>query len=96
MEPSVEAQCKRYSSGMTIKRAFVILKEPGCSPEKKGAFLTDDHLEEFVRECIACRSKETQITVCSLTWNDDLWVDDGRGMIAMYDSWKSRRRRKSA
>lgn len=91
-----EKQCEMYGGSGSVKRAFVILKEPGRVPEKKGAFVTDDHLYKFVREVIACRHPDTQITVCRLTWNDDLWVDCGREMIAIDDSIKPKRRRRRA
>lgn len=85
----VEKQCEIYGASGLVRRSFVILKEAGNAPEKKGPFVTSEHLEQFVREVIACRHPSTTITVCCLTWNDDLWVDDGRGMIKMFDSWKS-------
>lgn len=95
MDVKIKAECKRYGSTQ-VRRAFVILKQPGRIPEKKGAFLTEEHLEKFVRECIeAYPQREVTIAVCRLTWNDDLWVDDGREMIGIIDSFKPRRRKKA-
>lgn len=67
------------------RRHWVIVRDPGCIPEKKGPFPVD-RVSGFIRELIACRSAETQITVVSLTYDYDIWVDDGRERIVIEDS----------
>lgn len=69
-----------------VSRRWVILRDRGCAPEKKGNFRTDAHLIGFVREAVRVRAADTQITVAQLTWNHDLWVQDGREMIAIADA----------
>jgi len=84
MDEKIESEVRRYAGdGSVVRRAFVILHEPGMCPEKKGAFLTRTHLDEFVEEVIACRSQDTQITIAELTWNDDLWLVCGRESFEM-------------
>ena len=90
MDTAVQTQCDRYGGSGIIKKAFVVLKRPGKVPEKKGAFVTEQQLNEFVRECIRCRELD-DIIVCRLTWDDDLWVDDGREMIEIDDSFHRRK-----
>lgn len=68
-----------------ILRFFVILRDLGCVPEKKGPFANHQTAIKFIREVIACRSPTTQITVASLTPNHDLIVNDGREAIEMID-----------
>lgn len=75
----------------TIIKRWVILADPGCAPEKKGSFNDDEHLEQFLREVIACRPAQTAITVAYLTWNHDLWLESGRGWIAERDEWRKER-----
>jgi len=69
----------------TILHGFVIVRDPGCAPEGKGPF-PHGHVSTFVRELIACRPAGTEITVALLTWNHELWVDDGREMITIEDA----------
>jgi hypothetical protein len=69
-----------------VKRGFVILHRPGQIPEKKGPFTSEPLLGRFTREVIACRPADTRIIVARLTWDDDLWLDDGREMIRIDDA----------
>lgn len=82
-------ECKRYGVGGSVRRAFVTLIDAGMTPEGKGPFLTRKHLDEFVREVIACRPATTQIVVSQLTWNDELWVECGREMVAIDEALAS-------
>jgi hypothetical protein len=67
------------------RRHWIILRDPNCTPEKKGPFPADG-VNDFIREVIACRPSETKITVVSLTWDYDIWVEDGRERIVIHDS----------
>lgn len=70
----------------TTTRRFVILRDAGMIPEKKGPFRTYEQTLTFVREAIACRPTDTLITVAALTWNQDLWVEDGRALVFEEDT----------
>lgn len=78
-----EAECDRYGGGGCTRRAFVTLIDEGKVPEGKGPFITRKHLFEFVREAIAVRPASTKIIVHELTWNDELWTQCGREMVAI-------------
>lgn len=77
-----------------IKKIWIIVHEPGHVPEKKGSFSNDDKAEAFLRELIACRPIGTRYTVARLTWDDDLWVDDGGETLSIIESWAPRNARK--
>lgn len=65
---------------LSTRRHWIIIHEPGRIPEKKGAF-RNDQVIPFLRELDACRPDGTLFTVCSLTWDYDLWVDSGRDRL---------------
>lgn len=67
-----------------ILRAFVILKEPGKIPEKKGPFTSYELLNRFIDE-LETHRPTAELTICELTWDLDLWVESGR-------EWQSMRR----
>ena len=73
-----QEECARYGGGGAVHRAFVILKEKGKIPEKKGPFLTAELLDKFVDEVLACRPADTEVIIAELTWNDDLWLECAR------------------
>lgn len=67
---------------LSTRRHWIIVREPGCTPEKKGSF-KHDQVDGFVRELVDCRPPGTDITIVSLTWDFDVWVDDGRRKLAI-------------
>ena len=69
-----------------VKKYFVILRDAGCTPEKKGGWCDSKAATDFIREAIAGRPATTEIALVQLTWNDDIWVSDGREYIAMDDA----------
>ena len=71
-------------SGAT-RRHWVIVKEPGRIPEKKGPF-RGDAIEPFLRELIAHHDASVDLTMISLTWDFDIWAECGRDHIAIADS----------
>lgn len=77
MPPPVEGD-------LATRRHWIIVHEPGRIPEKKGAFRFDRVLP-FLRELMACRPEATRYTVVSLTWDYDIWVESGHGMVAEDD-----------
>jgi len=74
---------ERMFDDSCVKRAFILVHEPGRVPEKKGAFFDYDRVRIFLRELIACRPVGTKYTVIELTWDDDIWVNDGGEWISM-------------
>jgi len=78
---------------MTAKKYFVVLREEGCVPEKKGGWPTREAAIEFVRECAGCRPASTLITLLTLTWDDDLWAECGREALHIDDVLTGGRRR---
>lgn len=75
--PVVDEQVKRY---------FVIRRDVKCVPEKKGPFTSVELMTRFLREAIDVWPKDSKITLCTLTWDDDLWVDCGREYLHIMDS----------
>jgi hypothetical protein len=69
-----------------VKKYFVILRDVGCVPEKKGSWPTSKMATDFIREVTSCRPATTEIALVQLTWDDDIWVSDGREYIAMDDA----------
>lgn len=80
------ADCDRFGADGSVHRAYVTLIAEGCVPDGKGPFLTERHLDEFVREAISGLPPTTQIIVHRLTWNGELWTECGREMIAIDDA----------
>lgn len=71
-----------------VKKYFVILRDAGCVPEKKGGWRESKAATDFIREVIACRPATTEITLVHQTWYDDIWVSDGREYIAWMMQWR--------
>lgn len=67
----------KVEGDLATRRHWIIVTEPGCVPEKKGGF-THDQVSSFLRELVECRPAGTDLTVVSLTWDFDLWVESGR------------------
>lgn len=70
---------------LSTRRHWVIVHEPGRIPDKKGPF-PNDMVNAFVRELLDCRPAGTRAIVCSLTWDFDLWVEDGRARLSIEDA----------
>lgn len=78
--PPVESE-----AGAT-RRHWIIVHEPHRVPEKKGPF-KEAQVTPFLNELVECRSSDTQFTVVSLTWDFDVWIEDGRGRLAEQAIW---------
>lgn len=65
---------------LSTRRHWIIVHEPGCIPEKKGGF-SSGQVNGFLRELIDCRPTGTRYTVVSLTWDFDVWVQDGHELL---------------
>jgi len=64
-------------------RCFVILRDDGCVPEKKGPFGDFRQAVGFAREAVAARPASTQITIVRPLPDGDLDVCDGREALAI-------------
>lgn len=65
---------------ITIKKTWLVVRKPGCVPTVKRPDLYPNPLD-MVREILDHEPEGTTVTICHLTWNDDLWVDDGREQL---------------
>lgn len=69
----------------TIKRRWIIIREPGQVPVTKIPPQSHDGAREFLRECAAIYPT-AELTLAELTWNNDLWVSDGREALTIDDA----------
>ncbi len=69
----------------TIKRRWIIIREPGKVPVTKIPKQSHDGAREFLRECAAIYPT-ADITLAELAWNNDLWVSDGREALTIDDA----------
>lgn len=71
-----------YGPGETIKKGWIVIHEPGRIPDlKRPPQQSDDGLDTFL-EALTKHYPTSKFTVCRLTWNDDLWIEDGAGRLA--------------
>jgi hypothetical protein len=59
------------------RRAYILVHEPGCVPEKKVPRQTHEGVTEFLLALQMCRPKGTHYTVVQVVWDGDIWVDSG-------------------
>lgn len=65
--------------GNTVRKSWVIVQEPGRIPETQKPMQPSwEGLENLIRELIKCRPEGTQLTLASLSYGYDLWVEDAR------------------
>ena len=71
-----------YGPGETIRKGWIIIHEPGRIPDLKVPHpQSDEGLDAFLGELTKLYPTST-FTVARLTWNDDLWIEDGAGRLA--------------
>jgi hypothetical protein len=77
---------KTDDTGCVTKR-FVIFNRPGMAPEKKGGWLKDEYLIDFLRESMLldCWTPGFRATVLELTWDNDLWASSASEYLSMHD-----------
>lgn len=76
--------------GNTVRKSWVIVREPGRIPETKKPMRTDwDGVEKLIRDLIECRPEGTQLTLASLSYGYDLWVEDAREWLQMGEEMRS-------
>lgn len=73
--------------GGCVTKRFVIFATPGRVPEKKGGWLNDGQLIEFLREVVLHDGWKPgfQATVLELTWDSDLWASSALEYLSMHD-----------
>lgn len=74
--------------GGCVTKRFVIFNRPRKVPDKKGGWLSDDHLIDFLREVMLHDDWGAgfQATVLELTWDNDLWASSASEYLAMHDA----------
>lgn len=84
--------------GGCVTKRFVIFTTPGWIPEKKGGWLKDDQLIDFLREVVLHDGWKPgfRATVLQLTWDNDLWVSEAVGYLWEHDNAIGPRRARKA
>lgn len=84
--------------GGCVTKRFVIFTTPGWIPEKKGGWLKDDQLIDFLREVVLHDGWKPgfRATVLKLTWDNDLWVSEAVGHLWEHDNAIGPRRARKA
>lgn len=84
--------------GGCVTKRFVIFTTPGMSAEKKGGWLKDEHLIDFLREVVLHDGWKPgfEATVLELTWNNDLWASNGIAYLRNHDDAIGPRRARKA
>jgi hypothetical protein len=72
-----------------VRDIWVIVRDPGCVPERKLPMLGEHGLRDFLRELVECRPAETDITIIRVD-ADGVDADCGREWLSIFDRrwWK--------
>ncbi len=81
-----------------ITKRFVIFTTPGEVPEKKGGWLKDEHLIDFLRAVMLHDGWKPgfRATVLELTWDNDLWASSASEYLEIHDDAIGPRRARKA
>lgn len=73
--------------GGCVTKRFVIFNTPNRVPEKKGGWLKDEYLIDFLREVMLLDGWEPgfRATVLELTWDNDLWASSASEYLSLHD-----------
>lgn len=84
--------------GGCVTNRFVIFTQPGMAPEKKGGWLQNGHLIEFLREVMLHYgwTPGFRATVLELTWDNDLWASSASEYLSIHDHAIGPRRARKA
>ncbi|WP_312218890.1 hypothetical protein [Brevundimonas sp.] len=84
--------------GGCVTKRFVIFTTPGWAPEKKGGWLKDEHLIDFLRSVMLHDNWKPgfRATVLELTWDNDLWASSATEYLSMHDEAIGPRRARKA
>ena len=88
----------KTDEGGCVTKRFVIFNRPGMAPEKKGGWLQDEHLIDFLREVMLldCWTPGFRATVLELTWDNDLWASSASEYLSVHDHAIGPRRARKA
>ncbi|WP_312066061.1 hypothetical protein [Brevundimonas sp.] len=81
-----------------VTKRFVIFTTPGEVPEKKGGWLKDEHLIDFLRAVMLHDNWKPgfRATVLELTWDNDLWASSATEYLEIHDDAIGPRRARKA
>ena len=84
--------------GGCVTKRFVIFTTPGWAPEKKGGWLKDEHLIDFLRSVMLHDDWKPgfRATVLELTRDNDLWASSATEYLSMHDEAIGPRRARKA
>lgn len=84
--------------GGCVTKRFVIFTTPGRVPEKKGGWLKEEHLIDFLRDVMLHDKWKPGFlaTVLELTWDNDLWASSATEYLSMHDHALGPRRARKA
>lgn len=84
--------------GGCVTKRFVVFTRPGRIPEKKGGWLKDEHLIDFLRDVMLHDGWEPgfRATVLELTWDNDLWASSASEYLSLHDNAIGPRRARQA
>lgn len=73
--------------GGCVTKRFVIFTRPDMVPEKKGGWLKNEYLIEFLREVMLHDGwgPGFRATVLELTWDNDLWASSATEYLSIHD-----------
>ena len=76
--------------GHTVRKSWVIVREPGRIPETKSPMKpTWEGVETLIRELIECRPEGTQLILARLSYGYDLWTEDAREWLRIGEAMKT-------
>ncbi len=84
--------------GGSVTKRFVIFTKPGWAPEKKGGWLKEEHLIDFLRSVMLHDDWKPgfRATVLELTWDNDLWASSATEYLSIHDEAIGPRRARKA
>lgn len=96
--PSREPVALPTDAGGCVTKRFVIFTTPGEVPEKKGGWLKDEHLIDFLRAMMLHDDWKPgfRASVLELTWDNDLWASSASEYLLMHDDAIGPRRARKA
>ncbi len=98
VETAGQAAPLKTDDGGCVTKRFVIFNRPGMAPEKKGGWLKDEHLIDFLREVMIHDgwTPGFRATVLELTWDNDLWASSASEYLSTHDHAIGQRRARKA
>ena len=87
VQPAAGREVLPTDEGGCVTKRFVIFNTPNRVPEKKGGWLKDEHLIDFLRDVVLHDGWEPgfRATVLELTWDNDLWASSASEYLSLHD-----------